>query len=162
MSIECFINCHPPTRTAQQKGVQVTPGARRKLRFFKKTVLQQAENELKAHFMRYAPPAPLAGPLKITMTWTWDWFAYELPKRKKGTLPQWVPSVVDPDFDNIAKLFCDVLTKLGYWKDDAHISSATVQKGRGDRPGIHLRVEPWQQADWYVPPEGEVGESIDL
>jgi Holliday junction resolvase RusA-like endonuclease len=164
MIIEAFIDCHPPTRTAQQKGARILKTARKKpvIRFFTKAEVKAAEEYLMQHFRRTVPPAPMHGPLKLTVTWSWNWFQYELPKRKAGELPVWVPSILDPDFDNISKLFCDVLTKLGYWQDDAHVSCAMIRKGRGDRPGIHLRLEPYDKAEWYTPPEGAPVAEVEL
>ena len=166
MIIEAFIDCHPKTATAQHKGARALdvagkPG-RHKIVFFEKDDVEAAHAQLVEHFTRHAPPAVLAGPLKFTAVWTFYWNKGELKKRKKDQLPEWVPMIVWPDGDNLAKLLKDVFTELGYWSNDAHVSCETYIRGRGDRPGIHIRVEPYRPADWYQLPEGDVAGEIEL
>jgi len=95
-------------------------------------------------------------PIKLTVVWTFYWNARELQRRLNGKLPIWVPKATRPDDDNLVKMFKDVMTKLGYWKDDAHVSKSVLTRGHGDRPGIHLIVEPYKPEEWYQPPEGNV------
>lgn len=167
MVIEAFIDCHPPKATAQHKGVQARDAgfrigrggrlvAKHKLTFFENGAVKDAREQLQALLARHAPGVPVAPPIEVTIVWTFYWNKGELARRKKGKLPAWVPMVVAPDGDNLAKMAKDVLTKLGYWRDDAHASAEHFIRGKGDRPGIHLIVRPYEQANWYVPPEGMV------
>ena len=48
----------------------------------------------------------------------------------KANAPYWHTS--KPDFDNVAKAACDVLTQLGVWKDDAQIVQSTITKRYSD------------------------------
>ena len=173
MIIEAFIDCHPPTATAQHKSAQARDAgfrlsrtgklvAKHTISFFEKGKVKDAREQLTAQFLRHAPAAVIAGPLKLTVVWSFYWGVGELKKREKGKLPQWVPMVVPPDGDNLAKMLKDVLTTLGYWADDAHVSCETYIRGKGDRPGIHLRLEPYGPEQWYVPPEGEVVAEVCL
>ena len=51
-----------------------------------------------------------------------------------------------PDLDNAQKLLMDCMTKAGFWKDDAEVSSMILEKfWVSDIPGIWIRVEElWQ------------------
>lgn len=152
--IEAFIDCRPPTATAQHKGARILrkKGTRKHtLVFFESGDVEEARIKLTEHFTRHAPPAPLAGPLKLTVTWTFYWNQVEEKRRRKGQLPAWVPKITRPDGDNLAKMVKDVMTKLGFWKDDAHVSAEYYRRGVGDRPGIHIRIEPYVID--YEPPE---------
>lgn len=46
-----------------------------------------------------------------------------------------------PDTDNLQKLLKDVMTDLGFWKDDALVASEIVEKFWAERPGIFIYVE---------------------
>jgi Holliday junction resolvase RusA-like endonuclease len=173
MIIEAFIDCHPPRATAQHKTTKAVDAgfklnragklvAKHKLIMFEKGAVKSAREQLTEHFRRNAPPAPVEGPLKFTAVWSFYWNKGDLPARKKGRLPQWVPIIVPPDGDNLAKMLKDVLTELGYWGNDAHVSCETYIRGKGDRPGIHIRLEPYLPSEWYVPPEGDVVAEVEL
>ena len=170
-TIEAFIDCHPPTATAQHKSAKARDAgfgvskrgrlvARHKISFFETGDVKAARTQLTEHFTRYAPAAPLAGPLKLTVTWTFYWNNADLAKRKKGNLPVWLPKITRPDGDNLAKMLKDVLTKLGYWGDDAHVSAEYYRRGLGDRPGIHFKIEPYEPD--YTPPEDHIVEEVQL
>lgn len=156
MILEFFVDCHPPSATAQHKSVRVVR-ARETGRptpiFFEAGAVKAARETLTRLLRRPAPPAPLAGPLKLTATWTFYWTKADEKRRRRGRLPAWVPKVTRSDTDNLVKMLKDVMTERGYWADDAHVSAEYLRRGYGDRPGIHIRVEPYV-AD-YEPPEGD-------
>jgi Holliday junction resolvase RusA-like endonuclease len=158
--IEVFADCHPPTATAQHKGVRILrrkqEGKPDKLipRFFTKEEIKDAAKQLKQLLGPHAPKAPMSGALYLEVTWTFYWHKYELPLRSKGLIDSWVPATTAPDNDNLVKLFKDVLKELGFYKDDAHVSAEYLRRGRGDRPGIHLVLERYEPD--YSPPEGEI------
>jgi len=43
--------------------------------------------------------------------------------------------------DNMAKAFLDCMTDLGFWQDDAQITSLILEKFWARKPGIWVRVE---------------------
>ena len=48
-----------------------------------------------------------------------------------------------PDFDNLAKAVCDVLTQLGMWRDDCQVCDGHVIKRyvrEGERPGMSISI----------------------
>lgn len=173
--IEAFIDCHPPTATAQHKSAVARDAGykvgrrgklirKHKISFFETGDVKEAREQLTAHFRRHAPAQVMAGPLKFTCVWTFYWNKADEAKRKRGmlkhwavsqTLRQWVPKITSPDGDNLAKMVKDVLQSLGYVANDAHISAETYIRGTGDRPGIHFKLEPYRAEEWYNPPDSD-------
>ena len=74
------------------------------------------------------PREPLTGAVSLTLE-----FALPRPKnhyRTSGALKDSAPMlhIGKPDCDNLAKAVCDVLTRLGAWKDDALVWSMNVRR----------------------------------
>ena len=46
-----------------------------------------------------------------------------------------------PDYDNLPKAMNDIMTKLGYWKDDCIIASGITEKFWSATPGIYVKIE---------------------
>ncbi len=46
-----------------------------------------------------------------------------------------------PDTDNLQKLLKDVMTSLGFWKDDALVCSEICEKFWAATPGIYIHIE---------------------
>ena len=63
-------------------------------------------------------------------------FFYEIKAKKRWG--QWKTS--KPDCDNAVKLLQDVMTKMGFWKDDSQIARLMVKKVLAERPGILIEV----------------------
>lgn len=134
--ISFFIDCIPPTVTAQQKGAFAMPGGG--IRFFKKAKVKQAEQMLWALLQPYRPAEPLDGPLTLVVHFTFPWRKSETKKRL--AMFALMPIDVRPDVDNVAKALCDVMTTLGFWKDDSQLSSLCLHKAYGDRAGISVNL----------------------
>jgi Holliday junction resolvase RusA-like endonuclease len=158
--IEAFIDCHPPTATAQHKSTRVflhKESKKPKLVMFETGKVKDAREALRAHFERFSPETVLIGPLVFTCVWTFYWSDKDEARRKRGEITEdWVPKITTPDGDNLAKMMKDVLQELGYCSNDSHISKETYERGHGDRPGIHFKLGPYLRQDWYRPPEGPV------
>jgi len=60
-----------------------------------------------------------------------------MPKRDRGLA---IPMAKTPDWDNIAKLYGDALTRSGWIEDDKIITWGSIAKYRGPEPGILLRM----------------------
>lgn len=156
MIIEFFVDCQPPSATAQHKSVRVVRAKKSGKAvpiFFEAGAVAAARETLTKYLARHAPAEVMAGPLKLTATWTFNWRKEDEVKRRRGDLPAWVPKVTRSDTDNLVKMLKDVMTERGYWADDAHVCAEYLRRGWGDRPGIHIRVEPYV-AD-YEPPDGD-------
>lgn len=124
-----FLDMLPPTCTHQQKAVRVVRG---KPVFYEPPELADARAKLEAHLAGHAPPEPYACPVRLVTKWCFPRPASKRDGQYKAT---------KPDTDNLQKLLKDVMTKLGYWQDDALVASEIVEKFWADRPGIYIAVE---------------------
>lgn len=103
---------------------------------------EQAEAEQAELLRPYTPSAPLEGALACRLI-----YALPIPaswpkkERARARLGEVMPTG-KPDVDNAGKLTLDVLTGLGWWKDDAQVVSLVVEKVYAERPGV--RVEVWE------------------
>ena len=132
------IDCIPPTATAQQKGAFVTPGGR--IQFFKRRRVLEAERTLAALLAPYRPHAPVTGPVRLVVEWT---FPYRKSERKADVREgRELRHTTRPDLDNLEKGLVDTMTTLGFWLDDSQICSKTTRKFRGPKPGICIEVRP--------------------
>lgn len=136
----------PPTATAQQKGERVVGGY---IHHYKKKNVAAAEAILRDALLPYVPAVPITDqPIMLSVFWI---FPY--PKIAKKHLPgekRW--KITRPDTDNLNKLLKDVMTDMGFWKDDALISLEEIVKVYDDEPGILIRI------DIMDPPEDDVYE----
>ena len=122
----------PPTATAQQKGERVVGGY---IHHYKKKNVAQAEAILRDALLPYVPAEPIENkPIRLIVRWM---FPY--PKSAKKHLSghkRW--KITRPDTDNLNKLLKDLMTDMGFWKDDALISMENISKVYDDEPGIWI------------------------
>ena len=137
--IRFFVECTPPTVTAQQKGVDF-----KRRRFFTKKVVRVAEDFYAKTFRPYVPATPLDGPLRIHVIYVYPWNTSDTKKVRE---PGIVPMSTAPDFDNISKGFCDAMSRLGFWVNDSRIADGRIQKCRGNVPGIYVCIDRIESSD---------------
>jgi len=125
----------PPTATAQQKGECIRGGY---IHHYKKHKIAAAEAILRDALLPYVPEEPITDtPVKLDVLWE---FPY--PKSAKKHQPGWDRwKITRPDTDNLNKLLKDVMTDMGFWKDDALICREQVWKFYTDEPGIMINIE---------------------
>ncbi len=129
--IAFMIPGNPPTVTAQQKGQN-----RRTGQYYKPPELRDAEQKYLAYAAQHRPQEPLTGAVCLTVV-----FYYAASgKHKDGD-----PKTTKPDTDNAVKALKDVLTKAGFWKDDAQIAWESVVKIWADVPRIAVAVIAWDE-----------------
>ena len=120
-----------PIGTAQQKGEMVRGG--RIHHYTKKKVVTQMaiyENAiLEALDGREPPMFEDAVYLDIT-------FYYQI--KAKNRWGQWKTS--KPDLDNSVKSLQDVMTRMGFWKDDSQIALLKLKKRLSEHPGILIET----------------------
>ena len=46
-----------------------------------------------------------------------------------------------PDTDNLQKMLKDVMTEVGFWKDDALVASEITEKFWAEQTGIFISIE---------------------
>ena len=124
----------PPTATAQQKGECIRSGY---IHHYKKKNVAAAEAILRDALLPYVPAEPIADrPIYFGAIWE---FPY--PKSAKKHQPGWDRwKITRPDTDNLNKLLKDVMTDMGFWKDDALICIEYIRKVYSDEPGIEIWV----------------------
>ena len=136
----------PPTATAQQKGERVVGGY---IHHYKKKNVAAAEAILRDALLPYVPEKPIEN--EAISLWVCWMFPY--PKSAKKHKPGWYRSkITRPDGDNLNKMLKDVMTDMGFWKDDALISAELVSKVYSDEPGIVINyciATQDTQGDWW-------------
>ena len=128
------LNMIPPTATAQQKGERVVGGY---IHHYKKKNVAQAEAILRDALLPYVPETPIADkPICLEVYWL-----FPFPKSARKHEPG-VPrcKITRPDTDNLNKLLKDVMTDMGFWKDDALICIERIAKYYTDEPGIQISI----------------------
>jgi len=91
----------------------------------------------------HLPESPIDGPLGINLN-----FLMPRPggKCRKRPHPEddRLPHDKKPDLDNLTKAVLDVLTQIGFWRDDSQIWRLTATKemhrDKGGRPGCSVSV----------------------
>ena len=124
----------PPTATAQQKGECIRAGY---IHHYKKKNVAQAEAILRDALLPYVPETPIADkPICLEVYWL-----FPFPKSARKHEPG-VPrcKITRPDTDNLNKLLKDVMTDMGFWKDDALICIERIAKYYTDEPGIQISI----------------------
>lgn len=136
MILQSFtIHCIPPTTTAQQKGAFVVNN---RVRFFKKKKTQQAEASLIDLLKSYVPEKPHEGALKVCITFV---YPFRKSEKKADMIAGEMCHTSRPDFDNLSKMFCDVMTTLCFWRDDGQISDGRIIKRRGITTCISVVIQ---------------------
>lgn len=129
MRIEFFIAMASiPTITHQQKKVAVIKG---KPVFYEPAELKDARQKLTAYLAGHKPDKPMTGAVQLITKW-----CYPI----KGKHEDGEYKITKPDTDNMIKLLKDVMTEIGYWKDDALVASEITQKFWSKIPGIYVCI----------------------
>lgn len=142
--IEAFLDCIPPTVTAQQKRWRCVNGIPMA---YDKPEVKKAKALYTALLTPYRPKEPLTGPIHAYVKIVFPWRKTEKKTYLKG--PYRLHDKGSPDLDNIEKALFDVMEKVGFYKNDGQISIKQTIKVWGPKAGIHFRlkeaVEDWRQ-----------------
>lgn len=131
--IEFFLPMIPPTKTHQQKRVRMVNN---KPVFYEDTMLADVRNKLEAYLYKHRPGKPFLGAVQLITKW-----CYPMGKHKQGY------KTTKPDTDNMIKILKDVMTKLGFWKDDAQVSSEITEKFWSEPCGIYICVQELEKQE---------------
>jgi Holliday junction resolvase RusA-like endonuclease len=129
MKTEFFLPIIPPTVTHQEHQVTVIKG---KPHFYEPDELKAARAKLEAHLAQHVPEKMYTGALRVIVKWLFPITG----NHKDG---EW--KTTKGDLDNLAKMLLDVMTHLGYWQDDALITSMILEKFWASTPGIYVKIE---------------------
>ena len=133
MTNEFFIPMIPPTVTAQEHKITVVNG---KPHFYDPPEVKDAKNKLAAHLSKKVPPQPYMSGVRLIVKWCF-------PIKGRHRDGDWRTS--RPDTDNLQKLLKDVMTRLGFWRDDAQVCSEVAEKFWASTPGIFIRIEELEE-----------------
>jgi Holliday junction resolvase RusA-like endonuclease len=122
----------PPTVTHQEKQVHVVKG---KPVFYEPPELIKARSKLSAHLTKHIPVTTYTGPVRLVTKW-----CFPRGKHQDGEY-----KATKPDTDNLQKLLKDVMTDLGFWKDDALVASEIVEKFWAEIPGIYISISSLEE-----------------
>lgn len=127
MKLEFFLPMHPPTKTHQEKQVNWEHRT-----FYEPAELKEVRAKLTAHLSSHIPAQKFTGPVRLITKWCFALCGGHKDGEYKTS---------SPDCDNMIKTFKDCCTKLGYWKDDAQVSSEITEKFWANVPGIYVCIE---------------------
>ena len=119
----------PPTATAQMHKVTIVNG---RPALYDPPEVKDAKNKLAAHLSKHVPTQPYNSAVRLLTKWCF-------PLSGSHRDGDWRTS--KPDTDNLQKMLKDVMTSLGYWKDDAQVCSEICEKFWAATPGIYIRIE---------------------
>ena len=129
MTTQFFLPMAPPTATAQMHKVTIVNG---RPALYDPPEVKDAKNKLAAHLSKHVPPHPSDSAVRLIVKWCF-------PIKGRHRDGDWRTS--KPDTDNLQKLLKDVMTSLGYWKDDALVCSEICEKFWAATPGIYIHIE---------------------
>ncbi len=118
-----------PTKTHQEKKVRVING---KPQFYEPKELKAVRSKLEAHLACHVPEKKYTGAVRLMVKWLFPITG----KHKNGEY-----KTTKPDTDNLQKMLKDVMTKLGFWTDDALVASEIIEKFWATIPGIYIVIE---------------------
>lgn len=128
MNLSFFLPIKPPTVTHQEKKVHVVKG---KPAFYEPPELKAARSKLEAHLAQHKPDKKYTGAVRLLVKWCFP----VTGKHRNGEY-----KTTKPDTDNLQKLLKDVMTSVGFWKDDALVVSEVIEKFWADIPGIYISI----------------------
>lgn len=127
--LQFFLSMIPPTVTQQEHKITIRNG---KPVFYEPAELKAARAKIRAFLSRHKPGEPFNGAVRLTVKWIFPITGKHSHGEYKTT---------KPDTDNLQKMLKDIMTDLGFWKDDALVASELVEKFWGNITGIFIRVE---------------------
>lgn len=126
--MEFFMPMIPPTATHQEKKWRVVKG--KPVSYDPPEVLA-ARSKLTDHLAGHKPVHHLEGAVRLLVKWCFP----------RGQHEDGEYRITKPDTDNLNKLLKDCMTDVGFWKDDAQVSSEICEKFWAEVPGIYVCVE---------------------
>lgn len=136
--INLFFEEGLPRATAQQKGeaVRYTRSGQAYIQHYKKEKVKALHNEFAYRLKRYAPPVPSEDPIRLIVFLGFDVKEKQLWGKYKTTRP---------DGDNYIKELKDVMTEIGFWKDDAQVVDERIVRTYAEKGSITIQVETLNQ-----------------
>ena len=123
-----FLNMNPPTKTYQEHRI----GKRKddSVYTYEDRELREIRVMYRNKLVKFIPDQPIEGPIRLVVKW-----CFPRGRHKDGQY-----KITKPDTDNLDKMLKDVMTEVGFWKDDAQVSSEIIEKFWADIPGIYIEI----------------------
>ena len=142
--MEINIQFDPPRSTAQEKQYTQKNG---RVIVYESKQAKAAKKLLRLVLAPYTPRKPLTGAVALYVTWR---FPYKGKTHVDGEY-----KTTRPDTDNLNKALKDVMTGLGYWKDDALVAREHIEKiWHKEHPGLYVRIVDISEA-MALSPKGQ-------
>jgi len=127
-----------PRTTSQQKGeaIRYKKNGAPYIQHYRKAKVQALRTELSYRLNRYAPPIPSEDPIRLMVFIGFDVKEKQLWGKYKTTRP---------DGDNYVKELKDVMTDLGFWKDDAQVVDERIVRTYAEKGSITIQLETLRQ-----------------
>jgi len=139
MKVHFVIKGIPPKATHSAGQRVITPKEGKPfIGKYEKGSAKQARNFFTQAFVAYKPPAPLQGPLMLSVTWA---FAWRVAEPKRNRVKGWKYCTTRPDNTNLIKMPEDVLSDLDFWNDDSQVSVSNFVRIWSDNPRIEVKIE---------------------
>lgn len=124
-----FISMDPPTKTQQEHRI----GKRKdgSMYVYEDRDLKEARSRLFKAVAPHAPETPFSNAVRLVVKW-----CFPRGKHSDGEY-----KTTKPDTDNLNKMLKDEMTKAGFWKDDALVTSEIIEKFWAEIPGIYIEIE---------------------
>lgn len=127
-----------PKGTAQQHGERIAYkriGGRLVpfIEHYRKANVQLARNMFTVKMKPYRPKQPSDRPIRLAVCL---YFNISKPQKLWGKY-----KTTRPDCDNYVKEIKDVMTELGFWKDDAQVVDLHVIKRYSEKATIYIQLE---------------------
>lgn len=141
MTLSFRLACIPPTTNHQRKRIVTIRTANNEFHKLADTPeLNHAKRVLEELLIPHQPPAPVAGPVVLTVEYTWPWLASHSKRvRARGRIPH----ISKPDLTNVTKTLEDRLCELLFIEDDRKVVDLRVRKWWGEIPGIDITIAPF-------------------
>lgn len=130
MKTEFFMSMIPPTATDQEKQIGIRKNG--KPYKYQPAALKDAESKLESYLVKHVPAAPYVAGIRLITKW-----CFPRGMHKDGEY-----RITAPDTDNLQKMLKDVMTRLGFWKNDALVASDFCEKFWAEQPGIYIKIQP--------------------
>lgn len=129
-----FVECVPPKST-HQAGNAIFKGKNGRPFVGKTQKGRQVANELFVLMMRHRPKEMFLGALNVEICFV---YPFKKTERNYNKQKHYLPHIVRPDLDNLAKGILDAMQRARYFKDDAQICKLTLNKSYNEQTGIGI------------------------
>jgi Holliday junction resolvase RusA-like endonuclease len=138
--VRFFLSCVPPTVNHQRKKIvrlKLRDG-RQIMKLGDKDELVAAKDSLDALLLPHQPPVPVAGPVRLSVCFTWP-FLKSHPRKFSAHGRR--PHTSKPDLSNVIKTLEDRIVALRFIEDDRSVVELHLSKFWGQSPGISIEIE---------------------